>query len=84
MSPRRVAAVAHRIVSQFRHDHRSIALLIVAPLVVPICAKLAHKLSTKNLKTVIKILQVKRFFALKSYAQVQSPTSKSPLLRRKK
>lgn len=34
MSPRRVAAVARRIVSQFRHDRRSIALLIVAPLVV--------------------------------------------------
>ena len=25
MSPRRVAAVAHRIVSQFRHDRRSFA-----------------------------------------------------------
>ena len=34
MSPHRVAAVARRIVSQFRHDRRSIALLIVAPLVV--------------------------------------------------
>jgi ABC-2 type transport system permease protein len=34
VSPRRVAAVARRIVSQFRHDRRSIALLIVAPLVV--------------------------------------------------
>jgi ABC-2 type transport system permease protein len=34
MSPHRVAAVARRIVSQFRHDRRSVALLIVAPLVV--------------------------------------------------
>jgi ABC-2 type transport system permease protein len=34
VSPRRVAAVARRIVSQFRHDHRSVGLLIVAPLVV--------------------------------------------------
>jgi ABC-2 type transport system permease protein len=34
MSPRRVAAVARRIVAQFRHDRRSVALLIVAPLVV--------------------------------------------------
>ncbi len=34
MSLHRVAAVARRIVSQFRHDRRSIALLIVAPLVV--------------------------------------------------
>jgi ABC-2 type transport system permease protein len=34
VSPHRVAAVARRIVSQFRHDRRSIALLIVAPLVV--------------------------------------------------
>jgi ABC-2 type transport system permease protein len=34
VSRRRVAAVARRIVAQFRHDHRSLALLIVAPLVV--------------------------------------------------
>lgn len=34
MSAHRVAAVARRIVSQFRHDRRSIGLLIVAPLVV--------------------------------------------------
>jgi ABC-2 type transport system permease protein len=34
VSPRRVAAVALRIVAQFRHDRRSIALLVVAPLVV--------------------------------------------------
>ena len=34
MSPHRVAAVARRIVSQFRHDRRSIALLIVAPLII--------------------------------------------------
>jgi len=34
MSPHRVAAVARRIVSQFRHDRRSIGLLVVAPLVV--------------------------------------------------
>ena len=34
MSPHRVAAVARRIVSQFRHDRRSIALLIFAPLII--------------------------------------------------
>ncbi len=34
MSSRRVRAVARRIVAQFRHDRRSLALLIVAPLVV--------------------------------------------------
>jgi ABC-2 type transport system permease protein len=34
VSPHRIGAVARRIVSQFRHDRRSIALLIVAPLVV--------------------------------------------------
>jgi ABC-2 type transport system permease protein len=34
VSPRRVAAVARRIAEGFRRDHRSLALLIVAPLVV--------------------------------------------------
>jgi ABC-2 type transport system permease protein len=34
LSARRVRAVARRIVAQFRHDRRSLALLIVAPLVV--------------------------------------------------
>jgi ABC-2 type transport system permease protein len=34
MSPRRVGAVARRIVLQFRHDRRSLALLFVAPMVV--------------------------------------------------
>jgi ABC-2 type transport system permease protein len=34
VSARRVRAVARRIVAQFRHDRRSLALLIVAPLVV--------------------------------------------------
>jgi ABC-2 type transport system permease protein len=34
VSLRRVAAVAGRIVAQFRHDRRSIGLLVVAPLVV--------------------------------------------------
>ncbi|MBA2370947.1 MAG: ABC transporter permease [Chloroflexi bacterium] len=34
MSARRVAAVARRIVAQFRRDHRSIGLLVVAPIIV--------------------------------------------------
>ncbi len=34
MSPRRVGAVARRIVLQFRRDHRSVGLLFVAPMVV--------------------------------------------------
>jgi ABC-2 type transport system permease protein len=34
MSPRRVAAVARRIAEGFRRDRRSLALLIVAPLVI--------------------------------------------------
>lgn len=34
MSPRRVGAVTRRIVDLFRHDHRSLALVVVAPLVV--------------------------------------------------
>lgn len=34
MSPRRVLAVTRRIVDLFRHDHRSLALVVVAPLVV--------------------------------------------------
>lgn len=34
MSPRRVAAVTRRIVDLFRHDHRSLVLVIVVPLVV--------------------------------------------------
>jgi len=34
MSGGRIRAVARRIVAQFRHDRRSIALLVVAPLVV--------------------------------------------------
>lgn len=34
MSPHRVRAVARRIVAQFRHDRRSIGLIVVAPLVI--------------------------------------------------
>lgn len=34
MSPRRVRAVARRVVAQFRRDHRTIGLLLVAPIVV--------------------------------------------------
>jgi ABC-2 type transport system permease protein len=34
VSPRRVGAVARRIVLQFRRDHRSLGLLFVAPIVV--------------------------------------------------
>src|SRR5207248_5180532 len=34
VSPRRIAAVAERIALGFRRDHRSLALLFVAPLVV--------------------------------------------------
>jgi len=34
VSARRIRAVAHRVVSQFRRDHRTIALLLVAPVVV--------------------------------------------------
>jgi ABC-2 type transport system permease protein len=34
MNPRRIQAVATRIVTQFRRDHRSLALLFVAPIVV--------------------------------------------------
>ena len=34
MNPRRVAAVARRVVAQFRRDRRTIALLFVAPIVV--------------------------------------------------
>ncbi len=34
MSPRRVRAVTRRIVDLFRHDHRSLALVVVAPLVL--------------------------------------------------
>ena len=34
MNPRRVAAVARRIAEGFRRDHRSLALLVVAPLVI--------------------------------------------------
>ena len=34
MSPRRVRAVAQRIAQQFRHDRRSLGLLIVAPILV--------------------------------------------------
>jgi ABC-2 type transport system permease protein len=34
MSLRRAAAVARRIVLQFRHDHRSLGLLFVAPIIV--------------------------------------------------
>lgn len=34
MSPRRVLAVTRRIVELFRHDHRSLALVVVAPLLV--------------------------------------------------
>ena len=34
MNPRRVGAVARRIVLGFRHDRRSLALLFVAPIVV--------------------------------------------------
>ncbi len=34
MNPRRVAAVTRRIVAQFRHDHRSLALLFVAPIAI--------------------------------------------------
>lgn len=34
MSVRRASAVARRIVLQFRHDHRSLGLLFVAPIVV--------------------------------------------------
>lgn len=34
MSPRRIRAVARRVVAQFRRDRRTIALLLVAPIVV--------------------------------------------------
>ncbi|HXI46246.1 MAG TPA: ABC transporter permease [Candidatus Acidoferrales bacterium] len=34
MNPRRVAAVAKRIAQGFRRDHRSLALLVIAPLVI--------------------------------------------------
>ena len=34
MSPRRIRAVARRVVAQFRRDRRSIALLLVAPILV--------------------------------------------------
>jgi ABC-2 type transport system permease protein len=34
MSPRRVRAITVRILSQFRHDRRTLALLFVAPLVI--------------------------------------------------
>ncbi|MGH2498683.1 MAG: hypothetical protein ACRDF0_01100 [Candidatus Limnocylindria bacterium] len=34
MSPRRVGAVARRVVAQFRRDRRSVALLVVAPMLV--------------------------------------------------
>jgi ABC-2 type transport system permease protein len=34
VSPRRVLAVTRRIVELFRHDHRSLALVVVAPLLV--------------------------------------------------
>ena len=34
MNPRRVAAVARRIAQGFRRDHRSLALLVVAPLLI--------------------------------------------------
>lgn len=34
MSARRIRAVARRVIAQFRRDHRSIALLLVAPVVV--------------------------------------------------
>lgn len=34
MSPRRVRAVARRIVAQFRHDRRSLGLLVGAPLLI--------------------------------------------------
>ena len=34
MNPRRAGAVARRIVTQFRRDHRSLGLLFVAPIVV--------------------------------------------------
>ncbi|HJW21959.1 MAG TPA: hypothetical protein VJ506_05985, partial [Candidatus Limnocylindrales bacterium] len=34
MNPRRVAAVARRIAEGFRRDRRSLALLVVAPLVI--------------------------------------------------
>lgn len=34
MDPRRIRAVALRIATQFRHDHRSLGLLIVAPVLV--------------------------------------------------
>ena len=34
MNPRRVAAVARRIAAGFRRDERSLALLIVAPVLV--------------------------------------------------
>lgn len=34
MSPRRVRAITRRILSQFRHDRRTLALLFVAPLVI--------------------------------------------------
>jgi len=34
MNPRRIAAVAQRVALNFRRDHRSLALLIIAPLIV--------------------------------------------------
>ena len=34
MRPARVGAIALRIVKQFRHDRRSVALIVVVPLVV--------------------------------------------------
>lgn len=34
MSPRRVRAITRRILAQFRHDRRTLALLFVAPLVI--------------------------------------------------
>ncbi len=34
MNPRRVFAITRRILAQFRHDHRTLALLFVAPLVI--------------------------------------------------
>lgn len=34
MTPRRVRAVAKRVVQQFRHDHRSMGLMFVVPLVL--------------------------------------------------
>lgn len=53
MDPRRVAAVAARIALGFRRDHRSLGLLIVAPLVVLTLVGAVWGSSTQAIPTVV-------------------------------